>query len=121
MPNVYLAYEPYVGIRTQFLNMPKSNFLPRRMPPYASVCQRITPCLKRIQHMPNIHLAYISVCQRMSDIFHTLAYASKIRYSMIPPLVRPLSMNSNAFVNGARMSGVCAFIAGYFEYEHKRC
>ena len=34
-------------------------------------------------------------------------------------LVRPLSMSSNAFVNGARMSGVCAFIAGYFEYEHK--
>ena len=34
-------------------------------------------------------------------------------------LVRPLSMSSNAFVNGARMSGICAFIAGYFEYEHK--
>ena len=33
--------------------------------------------------------------------------------------VRPLSMSSNAFVNGARMSGICAFIAGYFEYEHK--
>ena len=28
-------------------------------------------------------------------------------------------MSSNAFVNGARMSDVCAFIAGYFEYEHK--
>ena len=34
-------------------------------------------------------------------------------------LVRPLSMSSNTFVNGARMSGVCAFIVGYFEYEHK--
>ena len=34
-------------------------------------------------------------------------------------LVRPLSMSSNAFVNGARMSGICAFIAGYFEYEHE--
>ena len=34
-------------------------------------------------------------------------------------LVIPLSMSSNAFVNGARMSGICAFIAGYFEYEHK--
>ena len=34
-------------------------------------------------------------------------------------LVRPLSRSSNAFVNGARMSGGCAFIAGYFEYEHK--
>ena len=56
------------------------------MSAYASVCQRITPCLKRIQRMPNIHLAYISVYQRMSDIFHTLAYASKIRYSVIPPL-----------------------------------
>ena len=28
-------------------------------------------------------------------------------------------MSSNAFINGARMSGVCAFIAGYFEYEPK--
>ena len=28
-------------------------------------------------------------------------------------------MSSNVFVNEARMSGVCAFIAGYFEYEHK--
>ena len=37
-------------------------------------------------------------------------------------LVRPLSMSSNAFVNGARMSGICAFIAGYFEYVNtKRC
>ena len=34
-------------------------------------------------------------------------------------LVRPLSMSSNAFVNGARMNGVCAFIAGYFEHEHE--
>ena len=34
-------------------------------------------------------------------------------------LVRPLSMSSNAFVNGARMSGIFAFIAGYVEYEHK--
>ena len=86
MHNVCLAYKTYVGIRTQFLNMPKSNFLPQRIPAYASVCQRITPCLKRIQLMPNIHLAYISVYQRMSDIFHTLAYASEIRYSVIPPL-----------------------------------
>ena len=28
-------------------------------------------------------------------------------------------MSSNAFVNGARMSGICALIAGYFEYEQK--
>ena len=28
-------------------------------------------------------------------------------------------MSDNVFVNGARMSGVCAFIPGYFEYEHK--
>ena len=88
MPSVCLAYKTYVGIRTQFLSMPTSNFLPQRMSAYASVCQRtcITPCLKRIQRMPNIHLAYISVYQSMSDIFHTLAYASKIRYSVIPPL-----------------------------------
>ena len=34
-------------------------------------------------------------------------------------LVRPLSASSNAFENGARMSGVCAFIADKFECEHK--
>ena len=28
-------------------------------------------------------------------------------------------MSSNAFVSGARISGVCDFIAGYFEYKHK--
>ena len=28
-------------------------------------------------------------------------------------------MSSNVLVNGTRMSGICAFIAGYFEYEHK--
>ena len=27
-------------------------------------------------------------------------------------------MSSNT-LNGARMRGVCAFIAGYFDYEHK--
>ena len=101
MHSVCLAYKTYVGIRTQFLNMPKSNVLPQRMPAYASVCQHITPCLKRIQHMPNIHLAYISVYQRMSDIFHTLAYASKIRYSVIPPLhliLRVHLMNTNMII-----------------------
>ena len=34
-------------------------------------------------------------------------------------LVRPLSVSSYVFVYGARMSGICAFIAGYFEYEQK--
>ena len=44
------------------------------------------PCLKRIQPMPNIPLAYVSVFQRMSDIFHTRAYASTIRNSVTGPL-----------------------------------
>ena len=39
------------------------------------ICQRMRPCLKRIQRMPNVPLAYVSVYRRMSDIFHTLAYA----------------------------------------------
>ena len=58
------------------------------MPAYASVCQRMPPCLKRIQPMPNVPLAYVSVYQRMSDIFHTLAYASTIRYSVTGPIHR---------------------------------
>ena len=50
------------------------------MPPYATV-------LKRIQPMPNVPLAYVSVYRpRMSDIFHTLAYASTIRNSVTGPL-----------------------------------
>jgi hypothetical protein len=32
--------------------------------------------------MPNVPLAYVSVYRRMSDIFHTLAYASTIRNSV---------------------------------------
>jgi hypothetical protein len=44
------------------------------------------PRLKRIQPMPNVPLAYVSVYRRMSDIFHTLAYASTIRNSVTGPL-----------------------------------
>ena len=38
-------------------------------------------CLKHIQPMSNVALAYVSVYERMSDIFHTLAYACTIRNS----------------------------------------
>jgi hypothetical protein len=44
------------------------------------------PCLKRIQPMPNVPLAYVSVYRRMSGIFHTLAYAGTIRNSVTGPL-----------------------------------
>jgi hypothetical protein len=61
-------------------------FLSRRASPYASVCHRMRPRLKRIQlPIPNVPLAYVSVYQRMSDIFHTLAYASTIRNSVTGP------------------------------------
>jgi hypothetical protein len=46
------------------------------------------PCLKRIQPMPNVPLAYVSIYRRMSDIFHTLTYASTIRNSVTGPLGR---------------------------------
>jgi hypothetical protein len=55
------------------------------MPAY-TICHRARPCLKRIQPMPNVPPAYVSVYRRISDIFHTLAYASTIRYSVIGPL-----------------------------------
>jgi glyoxylate carboligase len=58
--------------------MLKKNVLSRRMPAYATLCDR---ALKRIQSMPNVPLAYVSVYRRMNDIFHTLAYASTIRNS----------------------------------------
>ena len=47
--------------------------------------RRMRPCLKRIQPMPNVPLAYVSVYRRMSDIFHTLAYARTIRNSVTGP------------------------------------
>ena len=50
-----------------------------------AVCHRMRPCLKRIQPMPNVPLAYVSVFQRMSDIFHTLACASTIRSTVTGP------------------------------------
>ena len=77
MPNVCLAYKPYVGIRTQFLSLLKNNCVLRRMPAYATVLQTYTTYAKRTP----------SVCQRMSDIFHTLAYASTIRYSVTGPFI----------------------------------
>ena len=42
--------------------------------------------------MPNVPLAYVSVYRRMSDIFHTLAYASTIRSSVTGPLDNKLQM-----------------------------
>jgi hypothetical protein len=39
------------------------------------------PCLKRIQPMPNVPLAYVSVFQRISDIFHI-----DMQYSVTGPL-----------------------------------
>jgi hypothetical protein len=42
--------------------------------------------------MPNVPLAYVSVYRRMSDIFHTLAYASTIRNSVTGPLVMIFTM-----------------------------
>jgi hypothetical protein len=35
------------------------------------VCQRMPPCMKRIQPASNVPLADFNVYQRMSDIFHT--------------------------------------------------
>ena len=84
MHNVCLVYEPYVGIRAQFLGMLKK-FLSPRIPAYATVCHRMPPCLKRIQPMHNEPLAYVSICQRISDIFHTLVYASTIRCGVTAP------------------------------------
>ena len=41
----------------------------------------MTPCLKRIQPMPNVPLAYVNVYQRMSDILHTLVHV--VRYASV--------------------------------------
>jgi hypothetical protein len=65
--------------RTKFLNMLKKMFclaVCQRMRPYATVLETYTTCAY------NVPLAYVSVYRRMSDIFHTLAYASTIRNSV---------------------------------------
>jgi hypothetical protein len=67
---VCLSYKAYVRYAQNFWTCLKKF----SASPYATVCDRA--CLKRIQLMPNVPLAYVSVYQRMSDIFHTLAYAS---------------------------------------------
>ena len=85
MCNVWLAYKPYVGIRTQLLNMLKILFcldVCQRMPACAS---GMPLCLEHLQPMSNVTLAYGSAYQRMRDTFHTLAYASTIPNSVIPP------------------------------------
>jgi hypothetical protein len=60
-----------------------------------AVCHRTRSGLKRIQPMPNVPLGP-SVYQRMSDIFHTLAYASTIRNSVTGPLERERDVKSLA-------------------------
>jgi hypothetical protein len=60
--------------------MLKKNVLPRRMPAYATVLETYTT------YAYNVPLAYVSVYWRVSDIFHTLAYASTIRNSVTGPL-----------------------------------
>ena len=43
-------------------------------------------CLKRIQPMPNLPIAYVSVYQRMSEHFIRNSYVSLIRNSVTGPL-----------------------------------
>ena len=43
-------------------------------------------CFKCIQPMPNVPLAYVSLFQCMSDIFHTLTYATFVRQGHKVPL-----------------------------------
>jgi hypothetical protein len=50
------------------------------MPAYATVLETYTT------YAYNVPLAYVSVYWRVSDIFHTLAYASTIRNSVTGPL-----------------------------------
>jgi hypothetical protein len=66
--------------------MLKKNFLPRRMPPYATVLETYTT-----YSMPNVPLAYVSELRRMSDIFHTLVRIT-IRNSVTGPLATPATM-----------------------------
>ena len=58
LPNVCLTYNPYIGVLQYLFNIFKSNFLPRCMSAYASVCH----CASNIY---NLCLTYTSVCQRM--------------------------------------------------------
>ena len=116
MPIVCLAYKPYVGIRTQFLNMPKSNFLPRRIPPYASVFQRITPCLKRIQYRHWIYIyIYISftnffrdryssntVTRQINDISHSrprTQFSARTPSHCIPTIWNALTPQMKQMIN----------------------
>ena len=69
----------------------------QRMPAYDSVLQRMPACLKRIQPMPNLPLAYVSVYQRMSENFICNSYVSLIRNSYV-------SLIRNSYVSLIRNS-----------------
>ena len=56
------------------------------MPEYDSEYQRMPACLRRIQPMPNLPLAYVSVYQRMSENFIRNSYVSLIRNSVTGPI-----------------------------------
>ena len=43
-------------------------------------------CLKRIQTMPNLPLAYVSIHQRMSETFIRNSYVTLIRSSVTGPI-----------------------------------
>ena len=88
MSSVCLAYNPYGDIRPTFFNMLKNLVRSYRMPAYSSVYQRMPACLKRIQPMPNLPLAYVSVYQRISETFIRNSYVSLIRNSATGPLTR---------------------------------
>jgi hypothetical protein len=105
--SVCLSYKAYVQYPQHFWTCLKKC----SASPYASVCHRMRPCLKRIQPMPNVPLglAYVSVYRRMSDIFYTLAYASTIRNSVTGPLSHDRNSSiwtPNVFVSLTFLIGV---------------
>ena len=53
---------------------------------YSAYDQRMTACLKRIQPMSNLPLAYVSVYQRMSENVIRNSYVSLTRSSVTGPL-----------------------------------
>ena len=85
------------------------------------VTKKVTAYIARhtmsFSHTLIFGLFYCRVWPPTTGRWHTMNNSGSNVFCFL--LVRPLSMSSNAFLNRARMNGVCAFIAGYFEYEHK--
>ena len=110
---------PYFSYLVGYIQKLYSIYMPSNIVrvTYKGNCMYIAWHTMSFSHTLIFGLFYCRVWPPTTGRWHIMNNSDSNVFCLL--LVRPLSMSSNAFVNGARMSGICAFIAGYFEYEQK--